>query len=350
MPRTFLPLLLMVFLLAACSDDSSDTVNEPLPPWVRTFVIESGGANSLILSGTIRAQIETPVAFQVGGRVLSRQIDAGEHVNPGQLLFTLDPRDLDEAERAAQAQLASAQASQTNTENELARQRQLLAQDYISRQALERFELANQEAQARVLAARAQLEQARNTRSYGELRAMHSGTILDVFGEAGQVVSAGQTLAVLASDGARDVEVFLGEGSSAPVSGVIVLSDGSQIPIELREVAGAADATSRTWRARYQLLGTNPAAALGTTTRVRLTVDQDKTGSLTVPLGALDERGAGPQVWQVMDGHVSPIAVQVLSLGEETATIRSNLPPGTRIVALGTHLLTPDMPVREQVR
>jgi hypothetical protein len=76
-------------------------------------------------------------------------------------------------------------------------------------------------------------------------------------------------------------------------------------------------------------------------------MQKQTTASHRVPLGALDERGETPQVWLVSDGMVTPLAVEVIDLGEEYAQIRANINATTPIVALGTHLLTPGMAVRE---
>jgi hypothetical protein len=42
------------------------------------------------------------------------------------------------------------------------------------------------------------------------------------------------------------------------------------------------------------------------------------------------------------------MSVEVLALTAETARIRADLPEGSRIIALGTHLLAPGMAVRER--
>jgi hypothetical protein len=81
---------------------------------------------------------------------------------------------------------------------------------------------------------------------------------------------------------------------------------------------------------------------------VSVRLSQKQTASShRVPLGALDERGQAPQIWLISDGTVKPLAVEVIDLGEEYAQIKADINVGTLIVALGTHLLTPGMAVRE---
>ena len=54
-------------------------------------------------------------------------------------------------------------------------------------------------------------------------------------------------------------------------------------------------------------------------------MQKQTTASHRVPLGALDERGETPQVWLVSDGMVTPLAVEVIDLGEEYGWSRTRL-------------------------
>jgi multidrug efflux pump subunit AcrA (membrane-fusion protein) len=96
------------------------------------------------------------------------------------------------------------------------------------------------------VSAEARLRQANNASGYALLRARAPGVVTEVSGEQGQVVSAGPALGTLAAQGEREIEVFLPDGRSAPKVGDVLLADGSTQPLRLREVAGSADAASRT--------------------------------------------------------------------------------------------------------
>ncbi|MEN9904657.1 MAG: hypothetical protein RLZZ555_1222, partial [Pseudomonadota bacterium] len=238
--------------LSACSRQDAQPEAAPNVPWVRMVALQPAGAGQLLLSGTIRARHETPVAFQIGGRLLARHVEAGQSVKAGQLLFSLDGRDVAASEQAAAAQLAAAEAALATAQRELERQRQLVAQGFVSAQTLDRFELAQRDALSRLDVARAGAAQARNARGYTELRAASAGVITEVMAEAGQVVSPGLALATLAQAGEREVEVHL-PSTTAPQQGQVEGARGQSQPVRLREVAGAADLASRTWRARYRL-------------------------------------------------------------------------------------------------
>lgn len=341
------PLLLLLALGGCTKNDSGDAARAQ-PPWVKTVAVQTDGQAVLRVSGTVRARYEIPMAFQVGGRILAREVDAGQRVQAGQRLFRLDPRDLNEAVRAAVAQLAGADAALVMATKGLERRRQLKQSDAVSLEDLERAELAERDAVSRRDAARATLAQARNARAYTELRAKQAGVVIEVTGEPGQVVEAGQAVAVLAQEGEREIEVSLADSSRPPRAGTIRLANGTSGRLVLREIAGAADPVSRTWRARYRVEGAKTDVPLGTVVHVTLTGDAAEAGTLLVPVGALDERGEGPRVWRIEEGHAQPVPVEVVSLEREQVHIRADLPAEARIVVIGTHLLVPGMAVRER--
>ncbi|MDX5409040.1 MAG: efflux RND transporter periplasmic adaptor subunit [Thauera sp.] len=342
-------LMLMLLSLAACSGNDAPEEAETAAPWVRTVAPKSDGQSRLELTGRVRARYEIPVAFQVDGRIARRHVDAGQMVTAGQLLFELDPKDLREALNAAQAAREAAAAALRTAQDELERYRDLLAKGFVGQQAYDRAALQERTARAQLTAAAADLERARNALGYAGLRADSPGVLIDVQGEPGQVVDKGQALALLAVDGEREIEVALPDGLSPPARGRAAGPDGTQTGLALREVAGAADPVSLTWRARYRLAD-DSGFTLGSVVRASFADTAADRAVFDVPIGALDERAAGPRIWRVVDGTAQPLPVTVVAMGQETARVAAELPDDARVVAFGTHLLTEGMAVREQAR
>jgi len=335
---------LMVVGLSACSDPVEEAA-EDSARWVQTAVVEPAATARIELSGTVRARFETPLSFQVGGRILERRVDAGQRVAAGEVLFRLDPRDLEQAVQVTRADLDAAIAELATAEAETRRSRDLLEREFISDQAFERVDLTEKASRERVDAARARLEQASNALDYGNLRVDRPGTLVDVIAEPSQVVSPGQTVAVIADDGPAEVEVFLPESLGVPEQASLELPGRGPISLELREVAGAADPDTRTWAARYRLPDPAPTLRLGSV--VRIALNRDLPASvLRVPIGAINERGEGAQVWRIIDGQARPLPVEVVDLDVEYAQIIAELQPGEEVIALGTHLLQDGMLVR----
>lgn len=349
-------LALLCGALAGC-EHSGEAVAEP-PPWVLSVALEPVSGTAVIVSGTVRARFETLLSFEVGGRIAARLAGAGDKVVAGQLLYRLEPGHFEQAVRAAEADLAAAQAARTLHSADLARAETLFGQGTISRQALQREQMAGQQARAQEQAAAARLQQARNALGYTRISARQEGVLIEVTGEPGQVVAAGEPVGRLGSGAVREVEVFLPERLRPPASGLLQLDDHKAFKLTLREAAGAADAASRTWRARYQLPKDAPQLPLGTVVRARFDVPQSENGQeaehgdtttvYNVPLSAIDERGEGPRIWRVTGDGVQSVPVRVLALEGDTARVQAPLPPEARIVAVGGHLLRPGMAVRER--
>lgn len=338
--------LVFSLLLAGCGETSTEKAQQESPRWVKTAELTSVQQPMLMLTGVVRARYETPQAFRVSGQIASRHVDAGQHVSQGDVLFTLDDSDLQAALAAARADLAATEASLAVSQSDLERNRQLLARDFLSQQAFDRTKLARREALTQRDAAQAQLEQARNALDYASLRAEADGLLIDVTGEPGQVVATGQAVAILAQEGRREIEVAFPSDVRPPVQGELLLDD-RQISLSRREVAGAAAPASRTWRARYQLEDALARDSLGEVVQTRFPLDKLPTDVFRVTLAAIDERGDGPQLWQMVDGQAQPIAISIERVERDMAWVRGEqLRQGLEVISLGTHLLTPGMDVR----
>ena len=112
------------------------------------------------------------------------------------------------------------------------------------------------------------------------------------------------------------------------------------VPARLRQLADAADPLTRTYEARYVLEGAGAQAPLGATVTLHISGAHAAT-QVQVPLGALDDEGSGPGVWEIDQGtgrvHFRPVTVA--ELGATYATLNGGAPPGLRIVAAGGHYL-----------
>ncbi len=342
--------LIALGVVAACGGSQDSATKDAAPRTVLVATLERAPGESLELSGAIRAERETPLAFRIGGQIEKRTVLAGERVKSGQVLMALDPRDVRQQIRAAEAELASATARAANAEAERARYERLLASDVASRQSFDAVATAAKAANEAKSAARANLAQARNAGAYAELAAPADGVLVEVTGEVGQVVAPGQAVAVIAHDGAREIEVFVPETRRASLAerGEARLFGGERTAgATLREVAGAADPVSRTSRARYRLDDAAADWPLGASASLRTDGAAREGGGtlMRVPIGAVLDAGGGPSLLVIRDGHVEPASVRLARVDEEYAYVETDLAEGTPVVALGVQLLTPGQAV-----
>ena len=115
-------------LLVSCRNAQDATPTEVRP--VRVTTIESRAVGDTIaLTGTVQAQTEINESFRIGGRLIERTVEIGDTVRPGQLLARLDPQNEESGLQAARAQLVAAQAQLVEARNNHTRMSDLVAEN-----------------------------------------------------------------------------------------------------------------------------------------------------------------------------------------------------------------------------
>ncbi len=341
-PHAVVAVLFAAGLLAGCAAEV-ETAEAPRPVLVAHPAAAAAGA--LAFAGEVRARKESPLSFRVGGNLVERRVDVGDHVRRGDLLAVLDGGDLQAQARAAQAQLAAAQAELGRVSADQARYAKLGQQQLVSRSTIDAQNAAAAAAQAQVNAARANLEVAGNQVGYTQLRAPTDGVIAARSVEAGQVIGAGQAVFMLAADGAREIAFAVPEGAitaikpGQPVQVELWSQAGQRWPGRVREVSPAADPASRTYAVRVTVEAADGALPLGQSARVIL--PHNGNGGLSVPLSALQRSNGGVAVF-VVDPATSTLTmrpVEVGAYGMDSAPVKRGLDADAWVVAAGGHLL-----------
>lgn len=127
------------------------------------------------LVGRLAAFRSADVRARVPGVVQRRVYQEGSDVRQGQVLFLIDPAQLQAALAQSEASLAQAQAAFANAKSAADRARQLIAQKYISRSDYDNAIAAERSAGASVQQAMAGVQTARLNRGYATVRAPISG-------------------------------------------------------------------------------------------------------------------------------------------------------------------------------
>ena len=346
--RSVLTLGIAAGLLAGCGQAEVDP--RTLPPLVR--VAEAGTAKGADrkFTGVVGARVQSDLAFRVGGKITARLVDAGQPVRRGQPLMRIDATDYALASQAAAGTVAAARARAAQTSADEARYRDLVSAGAVSASAYDQVKAAAQAARAELASAEAQARVRRNDAGYTVLVADADGTVVGTLAEPGQVVGAGQTVVRLARSGPREAIVALPE-TLRPRLGTVAEArtySGLGGTARLRQLSDAADPTTRMFEARFVLAGAPASAPLGSTVTIGLDAP-GRGGTISIPLGAIYDRGRGPGVWVIGGGRnpkVSWRPVRLAALGEETAAVSAGLRRGERLVALGAHLLRQGQAVR----
>jgi membrane fusion protein, multidrug efflux system len=195
--------LIVSVLVSACQRESEPPAAEVRP--VRTVTVAKRDIGETVTyTGRIEAENETRLSFRIGGRMVERRANVGDHVEPGQILARLEPQNELNALRSAQAGVTAAQAQLTEAQNNYERQKFLLARDVASRVQYERAEQTRDTARAQLDSVEAQLKIAQDQVSDTELKADAGGVVIATAAEPGEVVQAGQLIIRVAPKGGRD--------------------------------------------------------------------------------------------------------------------------------------------------
>src|SRR5947207_2468825 len=299
-------------LLVACA--KPEPTPEPVRP-VQLMQVKLGGTTgTAVFAGEVKPRHEIDLGFRIGGKVIGRNVDVGARVVRGESLARLDPADAALQVDAQKAAAAAAETEYRYAKAEFDRYENLFNQKFISESALDQKRNALDANRAKWEQARAQLSVTQNQAGYATLVAPDSGVIIAVSVEAGQVVTAGQTVMKLAREDEREVAISVpesriaelraagppqganwvpsggsaaakpqawGSTPSAPALGVFLWANPQKVySARIREISPAVDAVTRTFDVRVTILDPDPALHLGMTANVVLAGAEAATAAL----------------------------------------------------------------------
>ncbi|HXV49913.1 MAG TPA: efflux RND transporter periplasmic adaptor subunit [Candidatus Binatia bacterium] len=175
---------------------------------VQPIVVRRGNIEEVVTSqGKLEAKQYVDVGTQVSGQLKVIHVDIGDSVAKGQLLAEIDPRVYQSQVEAGEARLNSlrAQLNQQKAEALLAdqnlkRNRNLIAVNAVSQQALQETESQAAVAKAQVESIVAQIQEtesnlkgSRTNLSYTKIYAPMAGTVTTLPTKEGQTLNANQT-------------------------------------------------------------------------------------------------------------------------------------------------------------
>lgn len=338
-------ILAVSFLLTGCGNEEIQT---PKPPLVKVQQVKfSNSATEENYSGVVRGRYETNLAFQVGGKIISRNVQAGSFVRAGEVLMKIDPKDIIEQTRSTNAQVESTLAQLQLARANFERSNALFKENAIAAAVLDQYKAQLDAAQAAYNAAVAQSRQSLNALDYTTLTANADGVISNISAEVGQVVAAGQNVLTLVQTNEFEVVVNIPENKISNVQiGQRVFINfwavNDEVTGTVREIAPMADAASRTFTVKISLPQVKN-IQLGMTANVSML--EKSANAIILPLSAIYQTGDAAQVWLVEGGKVSLKPVQITAFDNNNVQV-SGLNVGDTVVIAGVQKLRAGQEVR----
>lgn len=345
-PIAFISLLSIV-VLAACGPATPEETTEVEYRLVKTQTVQTGPAASLIeVPGIGAFRDETRLSFKVGGVIDSITVREGDMVSKGQRLAALNKQDVNAA-------VSQASASFEKTQRDLQRGKLLHEQEVISKVQLDNLQTAAQ-------AARAQLSQAQFASQTAEIQTQTNGVVLKRFAQPGEVVSPGQPILLIGSQGSGFVmkssladrqAVHVRIGTKAQVE--FDALPGVMWPGKVIELSQAADPATGTYGVLVALdTDTHKDVNLlsGMQGRAHIEPANFSATRSYVPIEAIVE-GNNKAAWiYTLEGNstVKRQPVQVAFINGDQIALVNTLPEGTRVISTGAAYLQDGETVKVQ--
>lgn len=311
--------------------------------------------------------VETPASVVVKSRldsqIMEQKVVDGQFVKTGDLLFTLDDRDIRAQIAKDEAAIARDEATHKRTQADLARYEQLLAKNAGTQQAVDQATADERSAAATILADKATLDADKLKLSYARILAPIDGRVGAVQVTPGNLIGANSTgtglltitqmkpLRVTFTLPERDLPVLQGAlaaGRAVPVTAAV--PDAGKPPIEgtLNFVDSSVDMASGTITAKAAFA--NDDLALWPGQYVDVAIAAETLKNVTVlPTVAVQTGQKGPYVYVVRSDDTVELRQVKLALsdGDRTA-LSEGVAPGERVVTDGQMRLKTGIHVRER--
>ncbi len=286
--------------------------------------------------GTVQPRRKTEVASRLLAVINDVAVDAGDSVTAGQLLCTLDDRELQAQLREAEASAAGIEADLNVREREYQRKVRMFKDKAVTKEDVDRSEGAYLMAQAQLQRMKEQANRFKVMLTYAQIESQAAGVVADRYADPGDLAVPGKPLLTIHDPQALELHANVREGLSGNVRlnqrlPVSIDALGRTVEGTIREIVPRADSTSRSLLVKITL----PAKQLsgiyiGMFGRVSIPVTERQR--LVIPRQALQVIGQLTLVDVVLpDAHLQRRFVRAGQLYGDQVEILSGLTVGDTV-------------------
>jgi membrane fusion protein, multidrug efflux system len=351
--------------LGGCSrgiDAQAQDAPPPPPPVSVALVVAKQVTELSEFSGRIEAVESAEVRARVRGTVDAIHFKPGSMVKKGDLLFTIDSRAYRAEMLRGEASAAAATARAELARSELERSKRLVADNAISQKDFDERAAVSRQLDAADRAEQAALASARLNLEYAAVRAPFAGRIGKAEVTIGNLVDGNVVLTSLVSvdpvyvsfDGDESTFLALGPAARGGAEAVKVrlgLANETGFPREgrLDFVDNRIDPTSSSVRMRAIVDNKSGALTPGLFARVQIGAEANSTSAVLIQDTAVGTDQNRKYVYVLGEGNKAEY--RVVELGQSIDGLRvarTGLKPGERIVVNGLQRVRPGAPISPQ--
>jgi RND family efflux transporter MFP subunit len=328
--------------------------------------VASAGERAVLLnaSGYVTARREATVSSKITGKVTEVLVEEGMNVKAGQMLARLDDTNVAAGLQLAHAQLDAAKAALEETqvrlkeaEQDLQRQKQLVAGKVVSPSDYDHAEAAARAMRARLVQQQAAVVVAERTVAVGAqqledtvIRAPFAGIVTSKNAQPGEMISpmssGGFTrtgICTIVDMESLEIEIDVNESyinrvqAGQPVEATLDAYPEWKIPCRVIAIIPTADRQKSTVRVRLGFEKLDPRILPEMSVKVAFQTAAGATGAergrtMAIPRSAVRSEGGRDVVFVVRGGRVERRAVTVEGAVGENVAVRAGLSGGDSVV------------------
>ena len=316
--------------------------------------------------GRLEAQTRTDLAARITGHIIGITKREGDQVRAGEVVVTLDNRELRERTQAvqseglaAQQRLAAARSALETQQAVYGRDEKLFSAGAISQEALDRSRTALDSARATVQVTEEgirgigmQTAAARTQAGYGQVRVPFSGVVTRRLMEPGDLAVPGKPILTIEQQGACKVVLQVPQedlaGLRSGSRAYLRHPDGRSLTATVSRIYPALGATLQ---AGLEISLARPPFDLPSGASLTVELAAAKVQGMLVPEQALVRNGTATELRVIKGGQVQVRSIRLLGVSNGVAAVSGVLTNGEQ-VAVGQEsrlrLLADGMPVTLQ--
>lgn len=332
-------ILVLPLVLAACGQSADEsTTAQPASQSPKPAAVTTVALHDLVLYPELSAQAQvtsrniSKISAEISARVDSLPVEPGQRIAKGKIVARLDCRDARIALQQAQAQLATADARLQLSTQQLKRNEELAAKNFISGDALDQRRTEVNVIRAERQLSQSQVQAAQRNVAKCVMVSPFDAVVESKLANVGELASPGTPLVTLWDMSGLEVVAEVQQkdvDSLARADALTLETPEARYPLALKRISPAQDTSARTREARLTFIKDKPQP--GASGRI-----QWRAKESYLPADYVVQRNGQLGVFTAENNIVRFVP---LPNAQEGRPVLVTLPPDTRIITEGRFAL-----------
>jgi len=230
----------------------------------------------------VQPRMKMDVASRLLATINTIEVEPGDEVEQGELLATLDDREIQAQLREAEAAASGIEADLAVRQREYQRYKQMYAEKAVTKETYDQIEGAYQVSQAQLSRTNEQINRIKVMLTYARIKAQTSGVVADRYLDPGDLAVPGKPLLTIHDPGELELHASVREGLAGNIH------VGMQLPVSIDALSRQATSTVR------EIVPHAETSSRSVLVKVTLPTDQlegiyiGMFGRLAIPVGKID--------------------------------------------------------------